>query len=183
MDQSKKNTLSSLSGFPVKNNAMAGLATANRSGKPAEREQEVLTPQSIVDVCNKLWVQIMFDPCWCEGAITDPYAVNLGDGLKCQWLPKTYINPPYKDLKAWLAYGQTQPKEQIWLVPVRTHRTWWRSWRDSLDVYCELNPLAFVGYAQVFPAPLLLGYWGEKTMRFCDAATGLGDVYFKRSYD
>lgn len=177
MDQSKKNTLSSLSGFPVKNNAMAGLATANRTGKPAERLQEVLTPQSIIDVCNKVWGQIMLDPCWCAGAITHPFSVNMGDGLKCQWLPKTYVNPPYKNLKDWLKYGQTQPREQIWLVPVRTHRKWWRKWRDELDAYVELNPLKFVGYDAYFPAPLLLGYVGNDVAAFMKASQLLGTVY------
>lgn len=156
---------------------MKGLATGSE-----ERLQDILTPKCIVDVCNKLWGEIALDPCWCVAAITNPVTVCI-DGLKSTWLPKTYINPPYKDLKAWLAYGQTQPKEQIWLVPVRTNRGWFREWRDDLDVYCELNPLKFLGYDNYFPVPLLLGYVGARTIDFRTATFGLGDVYFKRSYD
>lgn len=162
--------------------ALTGLSTGNRTGKPAERQQEILTPQKILDVPNRLWGRIVLDPCWCQGALTNPeekFELPHVDGLKAQWLGKSFINPPYKDLKKWLAHGQTQTKEQIWLTPVRTHRKWWRAWRDSLDSYCELNPIAFEGYSQVFPAPLLLGYYGDLSGRFEElcSQSKLGDVY------
>lgn len=150
---------------------MKGLATGSE-----ERLQEILTPPVIVAVCNKVWGEIALDPCWCETAITNPLMVSL-DGMKCPWVAGTYINPPYKHLKDWIAYGRTQPREQIWLVPVRSNRGWWREWRDELDVYVELNPLKFLGYDQVFPAPLLLGYLGDKQNEFRMAAFGLGSVY------
>lgn len=186
MIQSVKNTLSSLSGFPVKDDAMRGLATGNRTGKPAERKQEVLTPQCIVDVCNKVWGQIALDPCWCEGSLTNPihkFEFPATDALQAPWIAFSYINPPYKDLKSWLAYGRTQPAEQIWLVPHRPHRKWWRKWRDHhLTSYCELNPLKFVGYDQAFPAPLLLGYSGSFDGVFMSAAQHLGSVYSFQPY-
>jgi hypothetical protein len=183
MKQAAKNRLSSLSGFPVKNSAMAGLATGNREGKPAERKQEVLTPQCIIDVCTQVWGKIQFDPCYHQDAITDPQFATCLAGLDVEWHSKAYVNPPYKDLKAWLKYGSTQPGEQIWLVPVRTHRGWWRAWRDELDVYVELNPIKFIGYDQYFPAPLMLGYRGEMEFEFCEAAFLLGSVYLKRVHD
>ena len=179
MKQSIKNTLSALSGFPV----LRGFATGNRTGKPAEREQEVLTPQVIVDVCKATWGQIGLDPCWCKGSLTNPFhsfTYPEMNGLTEPWTENTFINPPYKDLKAWLAHGRAQPTEQIWLVPVRTHRWWWRQWRDELDVAVELNPLKFVGYKQYFPAPLLLGYRGDKHLDFCMASFDLGGVYPRR---
>lgn len=168
-----------MSGFPVKPDGMQGLATGNRTGKPAERKQEILSPPCIVDVCNKLWGRIELDPCYHPDAITDPVWASI-DGLKTKWSPRAYINPPYKDLKLWLKYGATQPTEQIWLVPVRTHRKWWRAWRDQLDVYVELNPIKFIGYQSYFPAPLLLGYRGALQDDFCSETLGLGSVYFKR---
>lgn len=165
---------------------MAGLSTGNRTGKPAQREQEILTPQSIIDICNTLWGRIVLDPCWCENALTDPihkFQLPAQDGLLNSWLRYTFINPPYKDLQAWLAHGLLQPLEQIWLVPVRTHRTWWRQWRDRLDAYCELNPIKFVGYEQMFPAPLLLGYRGAKPEEFLDAINIGGGLYTRREDD
>ena len=165
--------------------AMVGLATGNREGKPAERKQEVLTPQCIIDVCNKLWGRIEFDPCphpdARTGAVSE--APNNLSGMRVTWSNKTYINPPYKDLKDWLEYGQKQVGEQIWLVPVRTHRKWWRHWRDSwLDAHVELDPLKFVGYKQVFPAPLLLGYRGTNALDFMAITKSLGSPYLSRCY-
>jgi hypothetical protein len=164
-------------------NALQGLSTANRKGKPAERLQEILTPQCIVDVANKVWKHIWLDPCWAEGSITAPYQKYMypeQDGLSLPWRAGTFINPPYKDLKAWLAHGQKQFLEQIWLVPVRTHRKWWRQWRDDLSCYVELNPIKFLGYDQVFPAPLLLGYVGTHAAEFGAAAAHLGSYYERR---
>lgn len=160
--------------------AMRGLATGNRPGKPAERKQEILTPQVIVDVCAKLWGRIELDPCYCDGALTNPlysFTYPAVDALKVEWGYKAFINPPYKDLKAWLAHGREQKFEQIWLVPVRTHRKWFRAWRDSLGAYVEMDPIAFVGYDQVFPAPLMLGYKGKKATDFLAAASHLGSGY------
>ena len=131
-------------------------------------------------MCNKVWGRIALDPCWCEGALTNPihqFEHPQQDGLKDPWIAFSYINPPFGDLKQWLAYGQMQPREQIWLCPVRTHRKWWRAWRDQLDAYIELDPLAFEGYDQKFPAPLLLGYIGDSTGAFFRASAGLGDGY------
>lgn len=163
----------------MKPDAMTGLATGNRVGKLAERKQEILTPQCIIDVCLKVWGHIELDPCGHPDSIVPAHCktYEAGDGLSHPWVAQTYINPPYKDLKAWLGYGAHQPNEQIWLVPVRTHRWWWRSWRDSLDAYCELNPVKFVGYTSYFPAPLLLGYWGDSVSEFENASQGLGTVY------
>jgi len=185
VEQSAKNRLSSLSGFPVRGDGLQGLATGNRTGKPAERKQEILTPPEIVNVCKVMWAdQISLDPCWCEGSITDPldrYEYPKQDGLKLPWCGYSYINPPYRDLKDWLEYGPTQPAPQIWLVPVRTHRRWWRHWRDyCTDAYCELDPVKFIGYDQFFPAPLLLGYRGDIPSKFMEVARRLGSVYYSQ---
>ena len=159
---------------------MSGLSTGNRTGKPAERKQEILTPQAIIDVCLKLWGEIPLDPCWCEGALTKPtysFTYPAVDALKVDWEYKAFINPPYKDLKKWLAHGQIQKFDQVWLVPNRTNRKWFRAWRDGLDAYVEMDPIAFVGYDQVFPAPLMLGYKGKKAADFLAVASHLGSGY------
>jgi hypothetical protein len=49
--------------------SMQGLATGNRKGKPAEREQTILTPQCIVDVCVHMWGKINMDPCDAPGSL------------------------------------------------------------------------------------------------------------------
>lgn len=77
-------------------------------------------------------------------------------GLIAPWPDATYWNPPYGALRQWLEYSETQPVDWIALVPVRTHRPWWRAWALSRRSVVYLNPVRFLGYEQSFPAPLAL---------------------------
>lgn len=146
----------------AKNDAMRGLATGNREGKPAEREQDIHTPDVILDVCAALWGSIEFDP--CASRTCEPFASrNLyieDDGLSVAWEPGAFWNPPYKDLAAWLAHAAAQ-EERIGLYPVRTNRQWWCDFHSRhVDRIAWLKPLKFAGFKQAFPAPLVLTYQG-----------------------
>lgn len=148
--------------------AMGGLGTGNRRGKPKERKQDVLTPPAIVDFVRDLFNGVIaLDPC----ATRDPRSVVKAaiefhgddiDGLKAPWTDRTYVNPPYKTLKPWLKKAEL---EAFWgyrvvvLCPVRPHREWWRRARDDA-FYIELNPVAFIGYDLPLPTPLCLMVWG-----------------------
>jgi hypothetical protein len=149
--------------------AMQGLATGNREGKPDTREQTILTPQCIVDVC----------PCDAPGSLTDAVysrRSDMGDdGLAWEWPHGTYINPPYKDLKAWMAKAHTCGVEHIMLAPVRPHRKWWREYAEGCNRVCFLDPVTFVGYNQPFPAPLALFYRGPKWAAFEWSVLALGE--------
>lgn len=70
--------------------------------------------------------------------------------------------------------------ESVMLVPNRTQRDWFRTWRDEVDGLFELNPQKFLGYKQAFPAPLVLGYVGDRIDRFWWAFEGLGDPVYPR---
>jgi hypothetical protein len=88
----------------------------------------------------------------------------MQDGLSVPWVPRKYVNPPYKHLKEWLAKAVAEAHsgvpEILVLAPVRTHRPWFRiAWLHS-DCVIALNSLKFLGYDQAFPAPLCLMYWG-----------------------
>jgi hypothetical protein len=160
--------------------AMTGLATGNRAGKPAERKQEILTPASITDFVRELFDgEIALDPCaatdesgYVYGLVEAP-AVYLGpekhgtDGLVGPWTDRTYVNPPFRDLKAWLAKAQLEALKSypgnvrriVLLAPVRTQRPWYRDAQSSCDARVQLNGVKFVGFDGVFPAPLELLIW------------------------
>jgi hypothetical protein len=194
MKQPAKNRLHALGG--AHNNAMRGLATGNRGGKGV-RQQTVETPAEIWDVTYKVWPEGgIVDVCASAQSIqiSDPSMVIsnrfygeeltawLGlpgkNALKLKWSSSPmYLNVPFGDLRAWFAHGKKYPGERIWLVPVRTHRKWWRAWRDSLDALVECDPLAFHGFKQKFPAPLLLGYTGERVGMFAEHAAKFGGYY------
>ena len=107
-------------------------------------------------------------------------------GLVDPWPHKTFCNPPYGELRAWLEWAMATYADHIMLVPVRPHRTWWREWAATFPpsdlVY--LNPLKFVGYDQAFPAPLCLARANAPTDeigRFGQLciSTGLGSPIIK----
>src|ERR1700759_4540239 len=150
--------------------AMTGLAT----GKKTERPQDILTPQVVVDFLEALWdLPIAMDPC----ASRDPRSIvrtsstvdvfedpnnPLGGGLLIPWPDCTYVNPPFKHLKHWLAKagieaGSDNAPGIAMLAPTRGHREWWHEARDTCSVAIELHAkFTFVGYDQAFPAPLSL---------------------------
>lgn len=156
-------------------NALQSLHNGALTGK---REQSIYTPQCIVDALLRLWPEgIACDPCPGDPAESIvPAVVKLEDGLRFPFWPKrTYVNPPYKDLRPWIErFSVTW--ECVLLTPVRTHRKWWRRLLAEHYQRCWLNPVKFIGYAQTFPAPLVLVYWGGRTAEFEEAFEGLGDV-------
>lgn len=130
---------------------------------PGLREQSVCTPAVIVDRLVKFWGDYPeMDPAWCPGQLVRARCYPA-DGLVAHWPRRTYCNPPYGPLEQWLEHGGDF-EDVIWLVPVRTHRTWFREFWHKLDARIALDPVVFVGHKHGFPAPLLLGYRGPEVL-------------------
>lgn len=151
--------------------------TAKSMISPGTRPQEIYTPQIVLDVVAEVWPEgIALDPCAGPDSLVQAFDEYCGglhtDGLVAPWANRTYFNPPYKDLKAWLfkaAVESTKGHEIIGLFPVRTHRRWWREIIFEADAISWMDPLKFKGYLQAFPAPLCLVYWGKRTVQFNNA--------------
>lgn len=162
----------------ARNDAMRGLATGNRAGKPATREQQIHTPECVLNICRHVWPSgIYLDPCASpEHSFATVEYRNRG--TEQRWFDRSYINPPYADLKLWLAKSAAEltsgVSEQILLFPVRPNRVWWCDYmrRDGVTA-AWLKPLKFVGFYQAFPAPLVLVYTGNHVARFTKAAKPL----------
>ena len=156
-----------------------------------KREQTVYTPQCIIDALLKLWPEgIALDPCSGPDSIVPAtvafmrvecgFAKLAGgvqspgrDGLSIPWPERTYFNPPYNDIKPWLDKF-VESYEVVGLVPVRTHRKWWRYAAWHASEICYLDPLKFHGYEQTFPAPLCAMYNGGRSTSFRQAFAPLG---------
>ncbi len=166
------------------------------TGKKVNREQEIYTPHIIVDILNEIWPEgIALDPCsgpesivgakvkWQGTKMPSPTVANpdrtvwTGFGLVQPWLERTYVNPPFKDLKAWMKYAEQGKKETALLVPVRTSRKWWRQYAQGYHI-AWLNPITFLGYAGTYPVPLVLLYKGDRLESFKQAVESrkLGEV-------
>lgn len=97
------------------------------------------------------------------------------DGLRYVWIDRTFVNPPFGTLEEWLAPQTAGLARVEWLVPVRPHRRWWRAWARTCDALIFLNPFAFKGHAQTFPAPLCAGYRGHDAAQIVEAYRELGE--------
>ena len=160
----KPNALSSLYG---KGHAKAG------AGK---RNQTIITPHYIANRLYSFWPEgVACDPCSAPGQVVKAGFMPK-DGLAVQWPCRTYCNPPYAELKKWLQHG-CEFDEVVWLVPVRTHRRWFRGWLITyLSEKLFLDPVTFYGHDNAFPAPLMLGYQGRRTLKFLDHFADLGGL-------
>lgn len=157
--------------------------------------QTIYTPQCVIDAVLEVWPEgIACDPCAGPESLVPAFmrvfesgrvrtatlldtAPDMdGGGLDPDffWPNRTFVNPPYCDLKTWLPKCAATD-ECIALVPVRTHRTWWRDAVLQAPVVCLLNPLKFVGYPSTFPQPLAAMYFGHRTTTFRRAFAPLGD--------
>lgn len=179
-------------------------------GSPdSERPQEVYTPQAIRDFLVGMWGSIRLDPCSGPGSILNterayqgyqvdtgrvkksgqPILTWAGEGLTSPWTDCTYFNPPYDSLEDWLAKAVEEAAngyEIVGLVPVRSHRKWWRSAvLGNADAVGWLGPVTFIGYDQSFPAPLALVYWGYQAhmFKFMLESAGLGDAEVRAHAD
>lgn len=135
-------------------------------GTQTKREQSIETPDLVWD---------RLDTFWGKGSYYDPCPLNGSGGLSSPWPEQSYCNPPYVELRRWFEHGQ-HFNEVIWLVPVRTHRVWFRDWWNLLDVRLGLDPLCFKGFDSTFPAPLMLGYRGDRRDEFYLAFHQLGGL-------
>lgn len=149
-----------------------------------QHEQRIHTPMEILRPIAKLWPEgIACDPCGSPDSLVDAGEVygpefKIKDSLLVPWPDRSFVNPPYDNLKAFFAHGM-RFEEQAWLIPVRSHRSWWRDARAACDVVAWLSPIAFVGFDQSFPAALAMFYRGRRRFDFHDLFSPLGRAEFE----
>lgn len=127
-----------------------------------ERPQEILTPPEILEPLRLLWGTIVCDPAGSQQhTIAEHTAYEHGTELA--WPDRAYCNPPFKYLKHWMAHmvGHSQGRTCM-LAPTRNHRRWFRKYAAQCRCMVWLNPIAFVGYEQKFPAPLCLLFTADE---------------------
>lgn len=129
---------------------------------PGKRKQEILTPDEILSPLLELWGSIACDPCGSPlHEIADLTIYQHEDGLRYAWPDRTFVNPPYANLKSWLRHFVTHTTGRACLLgPVRSQRPWWRATAREVDVFF-LKPVKFRGYSQAFPGPLCLMFRGH----------------------
>lgn len=78
------------------------------------------TPKEVYDNLNK---EFNFDD--------DPCPLGGTDGLCRDWGQSVFVNPPYSNIKEWVAYAYSQSrkgKTVVMLIPSRTDTKWWHEY-------------------------------------------------------
>lgn len=142
--------------------AQTALQSFHNGKLTGKRKQRIHTPQSVINVCLDLWGEIALDPAGSPDGLVPAKTIihPPACGLQVHWPEHTYVNPPFNDLKPWLVKYRNA-WEVLFLVPVRTHRRWFRKAMDESTHIIYLDPLKFEGYKTTFPAPLCLMYRGD----------------------
>jgi hypothetical protein len=166
-----------------------------------DRPQDVNTPQPLIDAILEMWPEgIFLDPCsnittkvpaglrimGRKNPITKEMAFlsvpplrgivplrNGGRGFT--WPDFTYVNPPFSNLKEWMPLCG-HDREHLFLAPVRPLRKWWCKYVHNASLGCYLYPFPFDGHKQMFPAPLVILYYGTRYTAFIKAFSPLGTI-------
>jgi len=154
--------------------------TAKAMISPGARPQDIRTPLVIFRTLVQYWGEsIALDA--CDGEARTPCVLHLtSGGLDRPWADRTYCNPPYQDLKSWLAKAVHEARATgnriAVLCPVRTHRKWFREAMAETSAIIYLDPLTFEGYTQAFPAPLCILFFNSDDPADPHAFQNLGGV-------
>lgn len=152
---------------------MSSALSRTNTGNNQDKRQEVLTPGWILDVTREAFGgEIVLDPCAPTLSSRRFALINYTEadnGRDLQWFDRTFINPPYGDLKEWLATAlfwtsdlvvpNRGPMRMVQLIPVRTRRPWWWHGLQGWEVVF-LASLAFEGEKHHFPGDLCLASHG-----------------------
>lgn len=115
------------------------------------RDQFAQTPESLMKFFEEKYGVFTFDPC-----PVDPKF----DGLSVEWGERNYVNPPFKNLKAWLEKSLVEwrkGREIVFLMPVRIHTSYFLDLvqplleRGEVDMYVLRGGVRFRGYQQRAP--------------------------------
>jgi hypothetical protein len=151
---------------------------------PARRSTEtrgLIDPWPLQTYCNPPYGESLFDPetqmehYLRELAIREEHKANCkrtGKKTAIKW-PAGFRPLKKAGLKNWFAMHM-KATEAIVLVPVRTHRKWFREWWLSCNAVVALDPVTFTGMKQAAPFPCCLGYRGAHEERFAASFCDIG---------
>jgi site-specific DNA-methyltransferase (adenine-specific) len=117
------------------------------------------TPKEVYDELDGRF-NFNFDPCPLYGDLS-------GDGLNSVWGSRTFCNPPYSQLKAWLKKGYEESlsgKLVVFLIPSRTDTVAWHEYvMKAKEIKFIKGRLKFGGSKNSAPFPsAVVIFYGEK---------------------
>lgn len=163
---------------------MSNLAPLMGSARTGAGRDDWQTPECVLERVRRVG-PIELDPCAdANRPLGHANFTVEDDGLQRFWpIGLVYVNPPYSQLRKWLAHCAargTTGAEIIALVPARTDtRAWHESATTARAVCFWRGRLRFVGALHPAPFPSAVLYWGPygKLGVFTSAFDGAGAIY------
>lgn len=123
----------------------------------SKESDEWPTPQWLFDSLDREF-GFTLDPCTNgENHKCEKFYTRLQNGILCDWGTETvYMNPPYSDIKSWMAkaYGSAQEGATVvCLVPSRTDTEWWHRYAMKGEIRFIKGRLTFDGAEHNAPFP------------------------------
>ena len=165
---------------------------------PKGQRNDWCTPGDVLDVVRDAFGgSIDLDPCSNPASITMaareiwetdyPEAsrkdsVEIGNGLALVWHGRTFVNPPFDNLGAWIQKcaqeGRPRRAEVILLCPSRTDTIAWQALAPTVDALCFWKGrIKFLGSLYGAPFPTALLYWGTNPSMFARAFRPKGIIF------
>lgn len=139
---------------------MSTYLAVHRQGK----DQSAETPDSLKSlVSTLLGTKQWYDPCPPNPKV---------DGLTTPWRRLNYVNPPFKDAKAWIEKAveefRKHDRESLVLIPARTQASYFHDivFPETHTLIFILNSVQFKGYTSTFPFPLMLLHFAKRKPAF-----------------
>lgn len=114
------------------------------------------TPDHIYDPLHAEF-GFTLDPCCThENAKTKRHYTPDENGLMQEWGGVVFMNPPYGDIKAWMAKALSESKKGatvVCLVPSRTSTAWWHDYAMKGEIRFIRGRIKFVGEKHNAPFP------------------------------
>lgn len=124
------------------------------------KHQSVETPDSIFAFLERLFgcpSSAFFDPCPLHPS---------ADGLCIPWARLNFVNPPFRDTRAWIQKALRERDAQgacsVFLIPARTCTIAFHQevFPQAHTVLFLLNPIRFKGYTKMYALPMALLVFG-----------------------
>ena len=145
--------------------------------KFSSKNQEFETPDELFNSLNNIF-NFTIDVCATEeNTKCDLFYSEQNSCFDKMWKGSCWMNPPYKNMKAFIkkAYEQRKNAITVCLIPARTNTNWWHEFCMKGEVWFIKGRPKFKGCIHGLPQPLALVIFGvsEGIMKSFDLKTGL----------
>lgn len=130
------------------------------------KNQDYETPLSLFNVLNEEF-KFTLDVCADDkNHKVDTYITEEQNALIQDWKGICWMNPPYKNIKKWIAKAYNESIKHnsivVCLVPARTNTSWWHDYCMKGEIRFIKGRPKFEGCKYGLPQPLAIVIFGKE---------------------